>query len=179
MTIRTRVLLAALASLTVAQFATAGSYTYASAGKSLNSNWQMDVPAGATVHSVATASCDYMAGPTEYWGATLPDGYWQETDFTTDANGQISVTVTVWTQSTVTFSGTWDTDYVSSSAYAAVGIAGPPAGLVHEARASVSGSSYAVDEKVSTLVGGTYQVYHGGGVSGNGFVSGYTYISWP
>lgn len=58
------------------------------------------------------------------------------------------------------------------------GIAGPPAGQVYLARVNVSSYSTSYDHKDATLAGGDYQIWHGGGVSGSGWVTAHTNVSW-
>jgi hypothetical protein len=72
-------------------------------------------------------------------------------------------------------------DPVSTFSTIQAGISGPPAGLVHLARVDISGvGNSGQDDKYSTLAGGDYTVWHGGGVTnaGSGAVAAVTDISW-
>jgi hypothetical protein len=182
MKIKTKFSIVVLATLSLVRLAQGNPLSYATSGQSLNSNWTTaSIPAGAVAHSVAIASPVYMPGPSSWYGATLWGGTWLQISWYADGSGNRKVDLSAWTLKTIYFGGVlgsqWDANPQSSYAYAAIGISGPPSGLVHEARAT-STSGTILDEKTSTLAGGVYQVYHGGGVSGNGAVSGYTYISW-
>src|SRR6185295_9479384 len=116
------------------------------------------------------------SNPAWYWGGGMPGGYWETWAVTTSGGTLTSSYIAPFN-----YWGSSPDNPTPSSAMAMAGIAGPPAGLLHEARAVINNdvNAYAYDEKWSyNLVGGSYAVYHGGGVSGNGGVTAYTEITW-
>ncbi len=160
-------LFAALA-LSATQIASAGSLHFASAGStSVSLVWNADnVPAGAVVHSYVVAQS----------GGAWSSGY-QFTDQSWTYIIVNGVQVNCYRPNDHGTGATWSGDPVSGSASMQAGIAGPPAGVVCVANAVSNGYHQAVTaEKWATLVGGNYQVWHGGG--GNGLITAATDITW-
>jgi hypothetical protein len=158
----------------------AGSREYSSSDQySLSSTWSsLSVPAGATVRSLTTATVGTVSNPAWTWAGTIP-GSPSVTGWVR-VNGVYAVLFHLPAIPELPYYNQNQSNPYASSAVAVAGIAGPPAGLIHEARAMIMGvDSFSYDEKWSyNLAGGDYYIYHGGGVSGCGSVTAYTAISW-
>ena len=175
MKIHTKMVLLGAMIVGLAASSEAGSLTFSSGGSNMSNTWGLQLPAGAMVHSLVTATVGSSSNPAWYWGGGLPGGYWQTWTVTTSGG-----TLTASYISPMNYYGSSPGNPQPSSASAQAGLAGPPAGVLHIAITNITDvSSYSYDEKWSyNLVGGYYNIWHGGGVSGNGGVTAYTEVSW-
>ncbi len=180
----TRTVLFVLVLVGVARFASATQLYYGTAGSCFSDQWNVDLPAGSVVHSCVVASTDYVANAPWNWTVVFTA---QGPSVTVVRPYPYNPATVTWTDPAVSAEFSFTIVYSEDMSenpqtrYATVqaGIAGPPAGLVHLAQANrndVSGST--TDEKWSTLVGGNYTIWHGGGTSGSNFAYAFTDVTW-
>ena len=158
----------ALVCLSATHVASATEIRHLSAGTSVSGTWSYELPAGTVAHSYVVAQTGAMwSTGFSFHNVTV--------QIIPGPNGTYRVVSTGVQEAT----GTWPSEpsYWGSASIQA-GVAGPPSGVVHQAQVNIYGGTYATDEKWSTLVGGFFSVWHGGGVSGPGMVIAATDLSW-
>ncbi len=165
-----KIVLAVLVSLGATHMAPAGEAHFLSAGTyGVGDSWILTVPAGTFAHAYVVAQVGGI-----YYSSYA---FYQAELNVTNLDPYERIVSSGYTYKET---GGWPGDYASGSASIQAGIAGPPSGQVYLALATTSGagSIHATDEKWATLVGGTYQIWHGGGTSGGGLVTAETDLTW-